>query len=129
MKDIFDKYNVTERVTFIDNLPYPYKAMQQSKCLLMCSRFEGTPIVALEAMLLGLPIVSTRADGMVELIDDKETGFLSDNDDELILRVIEVIENNLVYNTIRENIQNKLLKINNVEYYKNTLNEIYWKLF
>lgn len=42
--------------------------MQSCELLLLPTRFEGMPNVVLEAMSCGLPIVSTRAEGVVELL-------------------------------------------------------------
>jgi len=42
---------------------------------------DGLPNVILEAMAHGLPVVSTRLDGIVEAIVDGESGLLADQDD------------------------------------------------
>jgi glycosyltransferase involved in cell wall biosynthesis len=42
---------------------------------------DGLPNVILEAMAHGLPVVSTRLDGIVEAIADGESGLLADQDD------------------------------------------------
>lgn len=44
--------------------------------LLMTSRSEGLPMVAVEAVLHGLAIVSTAAGGMTDVVDDPENGRL-----------------------------------------------------
>jgi colanic acid/amylovoran biosynthesis glycosyltransferase len=42
---------------------------------------EGKPVAVMEAMASGLPVVSTRHSGIVELIEDGVTGFLVDEYD------------------------------------------------
>jgi glycosyltransferase involved in cell wall biosynthesis len=47
-----------------------------SDIFVMTSTYEGTPITLLEAAALGLPIVSTRAGGIPELVNDREHALL-----------------------------------------------------
>ncbi|HWO21451.1 MAG TPA: glycosyltransferase [Kofleriaceae bacterium] len=52
----------------------------------MSSDTEGLPLVVLEAMATGLPVVSTRAGGIPNVIDEGQTGFLVPVGDEQALR-------------------------------------------
>lgn len=47
--------------------------------LVVSSTHEGMPIVALEAMSLGKPILTTPAGGMIDLVKDNYNGFISEN--------------------------------------------------
>ena len=56
--------------------------MAGARALLFPSRFtEGCPLVILEAMLSGTPVISSACGGSVEIVTP-ETGFLCDTDDE-----------------------------------------------
>lgn len=125
MQDIFMSTNVSERVTFTGNLPYPYKALKKAKCLLMCSKFEGTPIVALEAMALGVPIVSTPVDGMNNLVSNGETGILEKNNDKLSEAVSKIILDNEYRMKMSQNSKKSFEKHNQVHQYVNALDKIY----
>ncbi len=51
---------------------------------------DGIPVVLMEAMMLGLPVISTRISGIPELVIDHETGLLVEpNSPELLARAIE----------------------------------------
>ncbi|MFN9126712.1 MAG: glycosyltransferase [bacterium] len=52
--------------------------LSAADALLHTARFEGTPNVLLEASHLGCPIVSTRAGGAIDVVDDGGSGFLCD---------------------------------------------------
>jgi len=52
----------------------------------MSSDTEGLPLVVLEAMATGLPVVSTSVGGIPNVIDEGKTGFLVPVDDEAALR-------------------------------------------
>ena len=50
--------------------------LRDSDFLILPSITEAFPLVALEAMALGKPIVATNCGGIPELVSDEETGFL-----------------------------------------------------
>jgi glycosyltransferase involved in cell wall biosynthesis len=56
---------------------------------------DGLPNVILEAMAHGLPVVSTRLDGITEAIEDGDSGLLADQDDPAALagQLAHLIEN------------------------------------
>lgn len=105
------------------NNPYPF--LKKSKLMVMTSLWEGLPMCALEAISLGIPIVSTPTDGLCELIIEGETGFLSNNNEELANRIISICNN--------ENLQRKMStatleqagKILNLKKYKKDLSVYY----
>ena len=53
-----------------------------ARCFVMTSWYEGMPNALLEAMCLGLPCVSTKVSGAVDLIKNGENGILVDLDDD-----------------------------------------------
>lgn len=52
------------------------KMYQNADCLIMPSRYEGMSNVILEAMACGLPVIASRVDGNIDLVDNGNTGYL-----------------------------------------------------
>jgi glycosyltransferase involved in cell wall biosynthesis len=63
--------------------------------LLMTPRWEGLPLLPLEAMFLNVPVVSTSCGGIPEVIDHGRTGLLAESEDadELAGHVRELLDN------------------------------------
>jgi GT2 family glycosyltransferase/glycosyltransferase involved in cell wall biosynthesis len=55
--------------------------LKQADIFIMASRDEALPISLLEAMAIGKGIISTRAGGIAEVIEDGNNGFVVDVDD------------------------------------------------
>lgn len=68
---------VSDRVTllgYVDDIGPWYRAFD---AFLLTSANEGTPVVAIEALAAGVPVVATSAGGTATVVDDGETGFLT----------------------------------------------------
>jgi glycosyltransferase involved in cell wall biosynthesis len=59
--------------------------MAGSDILVLPSFREGTPLVIIEAMAVGLPVIATNIAGIPELIDDTKTGYLIEPGDSDVL--------------------------------------------
>lgn len=125
MVEVFKNEGVIDRVFFTGRLSYPYKALKSAKCMLMCSRYEGLPIAALEALALGVPIVSTPVDGLMGLIIDDQNGYLSDNNSELARHVVSLIKIKDKHENISFNCTELFSKINNESEYKENIKVVY----
>lgn len=107
---------------YIEN-PYPY--MKAAKVLLLTSRWEGVPMVCLEALALGKPIVSTPVDGVQGIVSDGKNGFLRNEDKGLIESLLNIIGDGGLYKYMSENAQKSSDRINNREIYKEKILECY----
>ena len=63
--------------------PYPY--VKASDLFVCSSRSEGYSTAVTEALILGLPVITTLCSGMKELLGDGEYGVIVDNDDASLL--------------------------------------------
>ena len=78
------RLNLESNVTFLGFQSNPYKILHDSKLMIMTSLWEGTPMCVLEAMSLGVPVVSTPTDGVKIVVENNVTGFLGETDKEIM---------------------------------------------
>jgi glycosyltransferase involved in cell wall biosynthesis len=71
-----------------------FEQMKGWDVMVLASRFDPFPLVVLEAMASGLPVVCTRVDGMAEQVQDGVTGLLAEPEDaaDLAARILELID-------------------------------------
>lgn len=69
---------VADRLEFLGWVSGPHKdaVIAGAGVLVLPSYIEGLPVILLEAMALGTPVVATRVGGVPELVQDGETGLL-----------------------------------------------------
>jgi glycosyltransferase involved in cell wall biosynthesis len=73
---IIEEYKL-DNVYFIGPQSNVADFMELSDLFVMTSTYEGMPLTILEALSFGLPIVSTPAGGIVDVVDENINGFLS----------------------------------------------------
>lgn len=79
MKEIMadaKKRNLLDRVNFVGYTNEPEKYYLNSSVFLLPSRWEGWPMVIMEAFEFGLPVIAFHTGAMDLIIDDGKTGFL-----------------------------------------------------
>lgn len=86
---------LSDHVTFwgFQNNPYAYLA--RSDVFIMTSDYEGLPLSMLEAMALGLPVITTDFTGVSAIMKNGESGYILPADDEKAMaqKVIELCRN------------------------------------
>lgn len=75
---------------------------KEADIFLNTSKVDNSPISVIEAMALGLPVISTNVGGMPYIIKNELNGVLVQTKEEMTLAVINLISNDKLYNTIVE---------------------------
>jgi len=73
------KNNLQDRVEFFDPSSQVEKYYEQAEVLLVPSLWEGLGVVTMEAMASERLVLASNVDGLVEIIQDKEVGYLADS--------------------------------------------------
>ena len=124
-KALCAQLGLQDNVRFLGFQSNPMKMLACSKCLILPSRWEGTPMCALEAMALGVPVVSTPTDGLVDLLDEGENGFLSDDDAVLSQKVVALATDSALRESMSRSAADKAIRINDVADYKHAISQWY----
>ena len=124
-KETCKQLGLDENVTFVGFMLNPLRILRDSKVMVMSSRWEGTPMCALEAMALGVPIVSTPVDGIIDLVINGETGYLSNIDDELASHIVNIVKDETLHDYMSKKSLEQSATINNIQKFKQRLLDVY----
>ncbi len=83
-----------ENVYFLGNIPNAAMYCSKADLFVLPSNYEGLPIVIIEAMGAGLPIVASNVGGVSELVRDDINGYALENNVELFAEKINYILEN-----------------------------------
>lgn len=125
IKEKIKNNNKLKNIDFLGFQNNPYKILSSSKLMIMTSKTEGTPMCALEAMALGVPIVSTPVGGLNDLIDSGITGYLSNINQDLVNNCLKIITSEELRNQLSIETEKKFQKLNDTKNYKSIIEKVY----
>ncbi|MGY3765903.1 CDP-glycerol glycerophosphotransferase family protein [Vagococcus vulneris] len=76
-----DKYQLNNRVIFVGQMSNPFEFMRRCDIFVLTSLYEGQPMVLLEAMTLGMSIISTDIPACRHVLEDGRYGCLTKTND------------------------------------------------
>lgn len=133
VKEIVSKYNLTDKIIFTGkvspNVIQNY--YQMADIFTLPSYTEGLPLVVIEAMACGLPVIVSNVGGIPEIAKDNINGFvIPPRDDEKLTQKLNILVNNeklreefgkMSFKKIDEefNIDKKVIKL--IDLYKSLL--------
>jgi len=83
--DMIKKFGLKDIVSLHGFMNNPYPTLTQSDLLVCSSYTEGLSTVAIEAIILGVPILSTDCSGMKDILGDSKYGMIVENSEAGIL--------------------------------------------
>ena len=89
LEDYIDKNAMNSYVSLPGFSENPYQQLIEADLFVCSSRAEGFSLVIAEAMVLGIPVVSTYCSGPNELLQEGKYGVLVENSEEGLCRGIE----------------------------------------
>ena len=121
------KYEV-ERIISENNLPIqmvgfttnPYPYLKNADCMIIPSKWEGFGLVALESLVLHVPVLANRVGGLSTLLSNEKVSYLFEEN--LTVEEFGRFRSKQIKNLDFEDF---LLKKNNVNNYKTVLQNIY----
>ncbi len=107
LQELIDNNNMSDRITLRGNVSDLHNQISTADIFVMTSDFEGLSNALLEAMMLGLPCISTDYPGADEVINDGVNGLLVPmGDEEKLAQAIKRVLND---DELRENLSKQAL--------------------
>jgi glycosyltransferase involved in cell wall biosynthesis len=108
--------DVPENVFLLGNRPDAGAYNLNVDLFMLPSNYEGLPVVIIEAMSYGKPVVASAAGGIRELVEDGVNGYISENTASGFAEKIQMLMNSdTLYKTLASNSQDRFGKFFTVE--------------
>ena len=89
---------------FVGNIPNAGVLCSKADLLMLSSDYEGLPMVILEAMSFGKPVVASNVGGISEIVRNDINGYTLENNAQLFAEKIQyILENKDVYSKFSQN--------------------------
>lgn len=124
------KLGFEKRVLFTGFTDTPGDYMVDADIVVLPSRSEGIPNVALEAMALGKPVIATAAGGTPEVVEHEQSGLLipSDQPEALAQAILRICHDPELADRLREGARKRVRDYFSVEARCGKLVEVYRSL-
>ena len=93
MEEVTEYGTLPENCHFVGNIPNAGAYCSQANLFILASNYEGLPMVIIEAMSQGLPVVASDVGGVSEIVRNGENGYVLENDSQMFARrICEILE-------------------------------------
>ena len=98
LKKLINIYNLKDNVFILGYCENPYNIMKRCDLFVCSSRSEGFSTSVIEALVLGIPVITTNCSGMIEILGENEFGIIVNNDEESLYKGLTnlLLNNNII---------------------------------
>ncbi|WP_167511278.1 glycosyltransferase family 4 protein [Pseudobutyrivibrio xylanivorans] len=131
---LIGKLDLTNNIKMVGMQYNPYIYMNQTKILVVPSKFEGFGMAALEAMAFGKPVLGSKVGGLNVTVDDG-CGKICGNDkkpidrEAFISNINELLDNSEIYRMKSEGARRRAKELNNFDTYMEEVVKIYEDIY
>lgn len=102
LQQMIDEKGVTN-VQMLGYQSNPFPIVKQADLYICSSIFEGYSTAVSEAVVLGIPVLTTNCAGMDEILQNGECGMIVDNDEESLSKGLEnILNDSRLYGKLKE---------------------------
>lgn len=95
LTQLIRQLGLTSHVVLAGHLPNPHRVMVAAECFVLSSDYEGQPLVLLEAMVLGLPIVTTDFESVAGVMAKAQGRVVARHVDALAEGMLEAVKGDI----------------------------------
>ncbi|MCR4746437.1 MAG: glycosyltransferase [Lachnospiraceae bacterium] len=127
VESYIEENNMSDIVELAGFQKNPYEYISKSKALLMPSAWEGFGLAAVEGLAYGIPVVSSAAGGLPEIVDES-CGRVCTTDEQFIDEIIRLLSDEEYYISKCNGARSRAEILDNSERYFRRINKIYEEL-
>ena len=125
IKSYLNETGIADSFFWLNKTESYHSILSKSKILFIAKKYEETPIYALEASALGVPVLSVFCNGLKSIIQNEFNGFLADNEYDLANFAARMLDDQQLWLLLSTNALTNADNQNNMEKYKEDLINLY----
>lgn len=104
LKRVISETGMQSQITLAGWQEHPWEVVRDAAAVILASEYEGFPLVLIEALSRGIPVISTPVDGVIELVRPGENGYLFPfGDVDSLAKILDTMEAGLFPVILPEN--------------------------